>query len=150
MALRIASTLAVVLLLSASPLWGQAQQEPETRTVTITSLHMPPSLFDEFRDYVKKYNLPVDKENPHILGFRYLFHHWGGNDPNVWIMTEYRNLGEIYQAEEWADKRFEKMFPDSAQREAIGKEFEDKFGEYYSNHTDNITSGRVEFMKFGK
>ncbi len=82
-----------------------------------------------------------------MLGYQYLTHHFGSSEPNTWIITEYADVGEIHKAEEWAEERFEKLFPDSAQRAAINDEFTEKFGEYYGRHTDNVLSGQVRRMK---
>src|SRR5687768_15643245 len=98
MRILIVTGLALSLLVSGSG-WAQEEEEPETRVVTVTTMHIPFSVLADYFEYVEKYNLPVDKENPHILGFKHLVHYWGSNDPNVWYIAEYKDLGEITKAE---------------------------------------------------
>lgn len=139
-----------LLLLSLAvvpPAWGQMGSQPETRIVTVTTFHMPFSKFGEFFEYLDKHFLASDRENPHMLGFKYMTHNWGGTNPNVWLITEYKDLGEIQRAEDWREQRLRRMVPDSTQRAAINREFQEKFGEYFSNHTDNILIGQVKRMK---
>lgn len=144
---RIVLPAVLVALCTPYPSRAQEAPDPQTHVVTVTTLHVPFDKMDEYFDYVEKYNLPSEKKNPHILGIKYLVHNWGTNDPNIWIMTEYGNMGEIEKAGEWGDNEFESAYPDSAERESIGDEFTEKFGEYFEHHNDNILIGQVDRMK---
>ena len=124
-----------------------APATPETHAVTVTYLQMPFSVVREFMEYADKNFLALDKENPHILSFKYLTHAWGNAEQTVWVITEYKDLGEIQQAQQWQDERMRKLQPDSAKRAATRKEFDDRFGQYFAHHVDNILVGQVKRMK---
>jgi hypothetical protein len=34
---------------------------------------------------------------------KYLSHAWGNADQTLWIISEYKNMGEIQEAEQWDD-----------------------------------------------
>src|SRR5712691_5425822 len=129
--------ISLLLLAVASPLWGQAAKPPETHVVTVTVFSMPFDKTDDYFKLVDKY-FSIDKENPHILSEKYLQHDWGNADQTIWVITEYKDMGEIQKATEWGDQKFREMIPDSTARDAAGQEFLEKLGEGFNHHTDNI------------
>jgi hypothetical protein len=139
---------AVLLLspLATSSLAAQAAA-PESHVLTVTYVQMPFALAGEFLAWNDKYNLARDKKNPHILSQKSAIHAWGNAEQTLWVITEYKDLAGIQQANEWDDAQFRKEVPDSAQRAAITKEFQDKFGQYFAHHVDTILSARVSRMK---
>lgn len=130
-----------------TPLGAQAASKPETRYVTVTYLQMPFPKVAEFMKYMDKYTLARDKANPHILSFKYLTHSWGNAEQTLWFIAEYKDMGEIERANEWDEEQYRKQVPDSAQRAAIDKEFEEKYSQYFAHHVDNILVGQVKRMK---
>ena len=148
--MRALVTLAVVVFaLSAAPsVHAQAMAPaPETHVVAVTYVQMPFPLVREFMEYADKNMVSLDKENPHILSFKYLSHAWGNAEQTLWLITEYKDMGEIEQAQQWEDERMKKIQPDSTKRAATRKEFDDKFGQYFAHHVDNILTGQVKRMK---
>ncbi len=139
LALPLAVGLATLL---GTPLDSAAQQEeqPETRIITITTFYVPLGQERQaFLEYVDTYIVPQNKEDPHILAFRIGAHNWGGNKPNIWLITEYESLSTLDQSDEWAATWFEQNFPEgSTARETADKAFEEAFAPYFSKHTDNI------------
>jgi hypothetical protein len=156
---------ALLAVLAASPVLVEAQEgrtqeeerspeaapeaETETHVFTVSTFHLPFAMMDEFFAYVEEYNLPIERENPHLLDFKYLVHSWGSTDQTVWLINEYADMGEFQKAEEWGQERFRAAHPDSTEREAIIREFQEKFGEYYDHHTDNLLAGQVRHTKQG-
>ena len=147
--MRALLTIAVILLapLATPSLRAQAAGAPETRIVTVTYLQMPFATANEFLQYIDKHSLARDKQNPHILSFKYLVHSWGNAEQTLWFITEYKDLTGIQRAEQWDDEQFKKQVPDSAQRAAINQEFREKYGQYFAHHVDNILTGQVSRMK---
>jgi hypothetical protein len=94
---RMACSPVVLSLVLAVPLWSQVQ--PEADIVTVTTWQMPFDKVDEFFQFLDKNFLVMNKENPYIVGFKYLSHNWGDADQTVWLLTEYRELGDITKAE---------------------------------------------------
>ena len=151
--MRALVTLAVVLfaLRAAPSLQAQAAAAapapPETHVVTVTYVQMPFALVREFMEYAEKNFIPRDKENPHILSFKYLSHAWGNAEQTLWLITEYKDMGEIQQSQQWDDERMRRLQPDSTKRAAMDKEFADRFGPYFAHHVDNVLTGQVKRMK---
>lgn len=138
-------------MLLATPLDSAAQQgqQPETHIMTITTFHVPlgPER-QQFFEYVDTYMVPQTKEDPHVVSFRFGAHNWGGNQANIWLITEYTSLSAIDQSTEWGTAWFEEHYPEgSAAREAADKDFDEMFAPYFSKHTDNIITVNMNRAK---
>lgn len=139
--LAVAAGVAVVLTTSFD-FAAEQMQEPETHIVTITTFYAPlgPER-DKLMEFIDTYTVPQTKEDPNVLSFRIGSHQWGGNEPNMWIITEYESLAAIDRSDEWGSEWFDKKYPEgSAARETADKAFEEAFAPYFSTHNDNIIS----------
>lgn len=125
------------------------QAEPQTHILTITSFSVPPG--DDatgFWDYVDRYIVPADRENPHILSERMGSHYWGDNEQNVWFISEYEDLAALQAAEDWTSEYNEKRAPEgSAAADSADKAFEEQFLPYFRGHKDNIVTINMKRVK---
>lgn len=110
---------------------------------------MPPGdSAQAFWEFVDRYVVPADKENPHILSQRMGSHYWGYNEHNVWFITEYEDLAALQAAEEWQDDYNEKHFADgTAAGDSADAAFEQKFLPYFQGHRDFIITTNMERVK---
>ncbi|MGH7564252.1 MAG: hypothetical protein ACREK5_07495 [Gemmatimonadota bacterium] len=142
--------LAATLLASALPGAARAQeeQEPEIRTITMTTFTIPPGKGQKFMEYVDTYMMPAIKADPHTLGFRIAGHHWGGSDFNTVIISEYESFEGLSLSEEFQDQWFDENYPeDTPEREAADKAAEEDFLPYFVGHTDNIMNANMSRAK---
>lgn len=146
---RIILILAGVLLAAAIPGAVQAQEEePESRTVTVTTFTIPQGKGQKFMEYVDTYMMPAINADPNVLGFRIASHHWGGGDFNTMVIAEYESLGGLHQSEEFQDQWYDEHYPEgSPEREAADKAVEEDFLPYFVGHTDNILNANMNRAK---
>lgn len=145
--LPLAALTSLALVLGAFT--ASAQDQPQTRVMTITTFSLPAGQErTDFWEVVDKYVVPSDKENPYILSERMGTHYYGANEPNVWIIQEYEDLAAITKAEEWGESYTNKHYPEgSAERKEMDDAFAQKFLPRFLTHTDNILSLNMERVK---
>ena len=148
--LPLALSAAAVLMLAPGHLAAQdAEAEPETRIVTVTSGYVPAGEEREkFMAVVDTYIVPPALADPGILVFRVLTHAWGTNERNVYMVAEYESFTTFDVSNEWQTAWFEENYPEgSEERAEADRAFEEDFGPYWSTHTDNILGVRMDRAK---
>lgn len=146
---RIILILAGAVLASVIPgaVRAQESEEPEIRTITVTTFNIPPGAGEKFTEYLDTYMIPAIKEDPNILGFRYAAHHWG-SQPTAWLFTEYESLAGLAESEEWQERWFDEHYPEgSPELEAAEKAAQENFLPVFVGHTDNILSANMNRAK---
>lgn len=145
---RIALALAGLCLL-ALPAAAQAQEEPETRIMTITAFHVPfgPAL-QEFMRYADEYMVPSAAADPHVLMFRIATHYWGTTDVTLWLITEYASLTEMELSNDWQGDWYDEHYPEGTpERESADQAFEESFLPYFVQHVDHILNVNMNRAK---
>lgn len=88
----------------------------------------------EFNSLLKEFKQKVTKPNSKIISERVMRHLSGSDSRDLVIITEYANWNAIDAAATEQDKLIDKAWPNESSR----KEFFEKFGKYFTMHTDEI------------
>ena len=136
------------LLVMGLPEARAQEEEPEFRTVTMTTFTIPQGKGQKFMEYVDTYMMPAIQADPNVLGFRIASHHWGGHDFNTLMIAEYESLAGLAASEEFQDQWLDENYPEgSAERETAEKALEEDFLPYFVGHTDNILTTNMNRAK---
>lgn len=143
------SAVAALMLIPAQAMAQDAEPDPETRIVTVSSAHVPfGEDRDKFMSVVDTYFVPPSLADPNILAFRVLTHAWGTNVPNFYLVAEYESFTTFDASNEWQNAWFEENYPEgSEERAEADRAFEEDFNPYWSKHTDNILGVRMDRAK---
>lgn len=138
----------VMILLGVPGMVRGQDQEPETRTLAITSFTIPLGQGQKFNEYVDTYIIPPTQADPNVLSFRFARHHYGSGKANAWFIAEYASLEGLAQSEEFQNDWYEDQFPEGTpEREAADKATQEDFLPYFSEHSDEITAVNMNRAK---
>lgn len=123
---------------------------PETVVVTTATVHVP--LGEDrgkFMQFVERVTSPLAKANPNVLAYHVLQHYYGSNSSDVVIVVVYPNLGAIEEpCGEPCSTWSEANIPEEGEEgydELV--ELRDTYFKYFSKHSDQIYSSRVDLSK---
>ena len=140
----LAAALALLLPL-ASPAAVDAQEGdedgPPDRIVAVTHMKVPFTDRGVVFPFMRKYFLPQGQVNPNVVTQRVMWHYYGDDAQDVFIVTEYESLAAIeapcgqpcedYEAENPPPEEGEEGYEEYQEAEAL-------FNEYFARHSDEI------------
>lgn len=139
--LLVVSSLACTLTLTPASLVGQeAEMEPVTHYLAVTTFHVP---YNDDQDkvswWIDSVMVPNAKMNPNVLSFRVGNHIYGSSGGDVILLTEYADWPAINADCEPCNAWFENRQPaeGTPEREAWD-EAQAMFFKYFSGHDDEI------------
>ena len=119
-------------------------QDGPVYTVTTWKIDIPENGSNaEFNTLFKEFKQKVTRPNSKIISERVMRHLSGSDSRDLVIITEYANWNDIDAAATEQGKLIEKAWPDENSR----KQFFDKFGKYFTMHTDEIYSALPDMDK---
>lgn len=149
----LAVSLCVCLGLTApAALVAQEQEEegPGTRVVAVTSFQVPFADRETLLPWMAEYFLPGIQLNPHVVGFRMLFHNWGSDASRIVLVQEFEDISLIEADCGQPCEDYFEAHPEPEKGEEGYEEFQkgqELFTKYYSHHSDEIYASPMVFAK---